>query len=285
MTTRVRVCATIFSGLVLAGGLLAWLASEGEATPPDGAPVQLAPRVSATAARTTSATPDDTLDRIVRTVDDPAVLGAKLGSPPSSASLVELASPTDPGAPIAGQSLYITVRAPDRGGDAVRAIWLGNVIGGALNEQLRALGMGELNSIELIQRSPDGFETPIGGGIGNMVVGQVFDPVDLAAIKTSASSVMTVLSIRVIPTTFQDAIEVVGQVSDPRALLEAISPDALLQQVFGDVRRYEGFYLEIRDAKNDAFIKLAGANRGGVGQTWIAPQFLNRVGELGLVGG
>lgn len=285
MTSRLRLAVWIVSALLMAGGLLAWLASRGEATAPDGAPIQLAPRVTGSAAPPTSVTPSGTLERIIRTVNDPAILSAKLGPPPSSASQVELATPVDTGTPIVGRSLYVTVRAPIRGGDGVRAIWLANVIGGALNEHLRAQGMPELNSIELIERLPDGSEASAGGGIGNMVAGQVFDPVDPVSIKASASSVMTVVSIRAIPTTFQDAIEVVGQVSDPRALLESIAPAALLQRVLGDVRRYEGFYVEIRDARNDAFIELAGANRSGVGQTWVAPQYLDRPGQAGLVGG
>lgn len=125
------------------------------------------------------------------------------------------------------------------------------------------LGRDPLRSIELVQRNPDGSEVPVGGGIGNTVTGQRFDDVSTDAIRQRAGAVARVVSVQARETTFQAVVEVVAAVADPDRLLRTASPEELLAAVFGETRRYEGFYLELRDEEGRPFLKLVASHEPG----------------------
>ena len=262
MSRRVLIGLPLAAALLLIVAAGSWLGATADATAPDRAPVQLAPGSDAGLTSLPADTPQEMLTVIMEQMGVTS-LKARIGAPPKTASLTERDTPDDPGTPVEGLSLYVTYPAPDSSGGAVRDMWLANVIGGALNDRLKMSGRDPLRSIELVQRNPDGSEVPVGGGIGNTVTGQRFDDVSTDAIRQRAGAVARVVSVQARETTFQAVVEVVAAVADPDRLLRTASPEELLAAVFGETRRYEGFYLELRDEEGRPFLKLVASHEPG----------------------
>jgi hypothetical protein len=222
-------------------------------------------------------TPAGILAGILARVNNPSVSRATLAGPPSWAH--ESEDPTVPNSPGFANSrwLYITVKAPVETEEATtRPLWLGNLITGALRDELYSAAQAPLRSSVVSLTLGDGHQVALaGGGIGAVTPGQVFssgsDQQIRQRITTAAQTAgLTVDSIDIVRA-HQPAPAVVVTTSDPRAA--AANPDAVLTSLFGEPGTYEGEYLEVRATDGTLVFVQGSAFRTGVGQRWVNPTF------------
>ena len=225
--------------------------------------------------------PAGILAGILARVNNPSVSRAALGGPPSWAH--ESEDPTVPNSPDFAKSrwLYITVKAPVETEEATtRPLWLGNLITGALRDELYSSAQAPLRSSIVSLRIGDGHQVELaGGGIGAVTPGQVFSSASDQQIRqqiTAAAQTagLTVDSIDIVHAD-QPAPAVVVTTSDPQAA--AANPDAVLTSLFGEPGTYEGEYLEVRAADGTPVFVQGSAFRTGVGQRWVNPTFAGNV--------
>ena len=221
--------------------------------------------------------PASILAVILARINSPSVSRASLGGPPPWAH--ESEDPTVPNSPGFAKSrwLYITVKAPVETEEATtKPLWLGNLITGALRDELYASAHAPLRSSVVSLTLADGHEVALaGGGVGAVTPGQVFSSASDQQIReqiTAAAQTagLTVDSIDIVHAD-QPAPAVVVTTSDPQAA--AANPDALLTSLFGEPGTYEGEYLEVRAPDGTLVFVQGSAFRTGVGQRWVNPIF------------
>jgi hypothetical protein len=268
----VTVSATIGVGITFA-------ASNSSGGPGDDVrPVQIAPTVSRPAAPTPARSADEIVPSLLARLNaGREILAAELGAAPAGTSAVERETPDAEPVPPAGRVLYVTIPETTAPGGGVRAIWLANLLGGAVSDELDRNGLGRLISIQILERRSDGTTVNTGGGISNVVPHQAFSaepPAAMAARVRSAAreAGLTVRDVEVFRAV-QNAPAAVVVAPDVRQILSRPGQIDIVESVFGDVRRLEGFYLEVQNAQGESVMKLAGANRAVVGQVWISPRY------------
>lgn len=286
---RKIVLVTIVAGLALLAtsvGLALTKAVPSSQPHEDMEPVQLASRTAPSQFRGTATSPEAILRGVLEDIGRTELTDVKIGAPPPGTSAVERETPGSvPLAPPSGLFLYATVPPAGENGDAVRAIWAANLIGGSLSDHLRSRGSAPLASVQIFQPDQTGNVENIGGGLGNVVAGQQFltdGPEDMGPrIRSGAKAAgLEVRSMEFLkPAQFAPALVVAA--ADADAIIARSASPEFLQGIFGDVANLEGFYLEIRDKADVPILKLASANRAGAGQTWMHPRYRHPTGDLG----
>lgn len=168
-----------------------------------------------------------------------------------------------------------TVAIPALGASAVRPVWEANLVIAALRDRLHAGGASpDVIGSQISGELPDGRMLPnIGGGIGNVDFLQAFSaasPGDVQRdIRRNAASLNLRVDSLAVLTPLQVAPAVVVTTHDVAGLIR--NPDAVINALFGGIAKYEGEYLEVRDAAGSAVFIQASAFRTGVGQRWYRP--------------
>lgn len=222
-------------------------------------------------------TPVSLLSAIVARIGGSSIAATSLGGPP--VGVHETDNPSVPNSSAFTNSLwlYVTVRAPALTPEATtKPIWLGNLITGALRDELFAAGQRPLFSSLVSVVLPDASqESDVGGGIGAIQAGQVFSSASDSAIRSQLSAAATsagytVDSIDVVHAD-QPAPAVAVTTSDPEAA--AANPDEVITAIFGQSGTYEGEYLEVRAPDGTLVFVTGAAFRTGVGQRWVNPAY------------
>lgn len=253
------------------------IAAGGSLGPTSSSSITYSPRGVAAPRTDPGVTPATVVSQIVARVNSGDVAATRLGAPP--AGVRETDDPSVPNSAAFANSLwlYVSVKAAARTPEATtKPIWLGNLITGALRDELYGAGQSILRSSLVSVELPDGSQIDAaGGGVGAITPGQIFasasDAETRAQIESAATSAgYTVDSISVVHAD-QPAPAVVVTTADPKAA--AANPDAVLTSLFGVPGTYEGEYLEVRASDGTLVFVQGSAFRTGVGQRWINPAY------------
>lgn len=158
------------------------------------------------------------------------------------------------------------------GSEATEAIWQGNLLAGAAADQFVALGVTPIVAIEGTLVSPSGDRLPIGGGIGTVVRDQRFDrPTRVATPEMKrAASELGLAALSVSNLKIVDEVLIVrarGTVTIAKKFARDREP--LERLLGGTPARYEGFFLDLRDAESGKpLLRLASAPRSGSTTVW-----------------
>lgn len=184
--------------------------------------------------------------------------------------------------------LDATVAIPAlRDGMEIESLWQADLIEGAVAEQSgTATDLAkDFGGSTFDGQLPDGsVVSDIGGGMGDIVRGQVFSggTASTASITNKIDHVLrdhqlTPISVTVYrPLTAAPAI--IASTSDPAAA--AADYGSLLHDLIGSTPQYEGYYLELRDSSGQAFVRASASFRTGAGRFWVAPSLADSlVGE------
>ena len=266
--------------LALAGLAVGAFARGGGSTPTDtttGSAVHYSTKPLDVPQAKGNASPQQTLDDIVANVGGNTIASAKLGGPPP-----DLQPSEDPNAPHpkgwdAGRWLYLLVDAPDNSpAGTTKPIWIANLVVGALRDELFKNQNAPVISSRISVQLPDGtILRNIGGGVGDVELGQVFSSASDSDIRNSINAAAstagyTVDSIDIMHAD-QPAPAVVLVTDDPSAA--ATDPDSLLTAIFGPPGTYEGEYLEVRGPDGTVALIQGSSFRTGVGQRWVNQAF------------
>jgi hypothetical protein len=222
-------------------------------------------------------TPSSLLAAIVRRVGDPSVVAASLGGPPPGVHESDDPSVPNSASFAASQWLDATVRSSGNTPvETTKPIWLGNLITGALRDELFAASLKPLRSSVVSLVLSDGSEVAsAGGGIGAVTPGQIFSAATDAQITAQLDSAAQAAGLHIdslsIVRADQPAPAVVATTSDPNGA--AVDPDAVLTALFGPPGTYEGEYLELRAPDGTPVLVQGSAFRTGVGQRWVNPAY------------
>lgn len=241
--------------------------------------VQIAPAVTSPApVASTGVAPETLLRQILKRVDHAEVLDAKIVQALPGAAASETESLGTTAEPAVGPFLEAVVRGGNASASAFKGIWVANLIGGALSDGMAEHQLAPLRGIHVLVQNSDGTRSDAGSGIGRVVPFQQFTSEAAAALTRRVKGNAERLGLRVrsvaILSPVQNAPEVVAQTSEPKAefIREAGMQD-ILSSVFGDTNSLEGCYLEVVAPDGEPLLKLAVANRSGIGQSWVNPKY------------
>jgi hypothetical protein len=160
------------------------------------------------------------------------------------------------------------------GPSITKALWEGNLLTGAVADEYVARGFGRVVGANATLVAPDGAEQPIGGGIGHVVPDQVFDdvPNSIAATVARGGATASLRNISVSKVRgLQEALVVSATTDSPAHAAAALAQPGGLQSVLGGApTRFEGIYLEVRNAAGDLVYITAAAPRAGASTFWVA---------------
>ncbi len=248
--------------LACAGGAIAWIARS------TGEPSQFASTTDAVAIP--ALPPAASLKAAVARLDGHHIVTASIAQPPSFAEDVG-----------DGAWVQATVEIPAlRDGLDIEPLWEADLAEGVVAEQsatssnLRDAVAGST----FIAVLPDGKSLGrIGGGMGDVARGQVFDHQPDAVIRASierqlARHGLKPLSIEILHP-LDAAVAVVARADDGSDDQLAEQFTELADDLFGSPPRYEGWYLELDTANGDPIARVSASFRTGSGRTWINPRF------------
>lgn len=252
--------------LALGSGSLgtALAASAGPAEQPDRSPIQFAPAVG----------------NIPFVAGPPAVVVRTLATKLPLIANARVVSDTIPVSD-AGETATVPVleydlRVPGlNGSDITEALWQGNLLSGALVDEFRARGFGQIAEAHGTLVSPDGQRQIIGGGFGHVAPNQVFNdiPGSIGASIAAAASRFGLRSTRVSTVSSLQSCVVVHAITDtPASSVAALIRNGGLRAILdGSPTRFEGIYLDVRDGSGAPVYISATAARAGAATFWVKP--------------
>jgi hypothetical protein len=272
------------------GGVAIALSDEDAPTePPDpsmvrveGEPMLTAPRV---AARGDGLSADEAIDKVLASLDSKVIQAMNVVEAPASAL-----DPAVPWVEIRAEGIEsdIETSAPGSGSD-LPIYWEASLAVGAVADYIRT-DQAAANSIfggsHLLQHLPSGEIVDLGGGVGYVAAGQIFQsqqsPESDEAVRTEMTRVLA--EFELVPV----EVRVLHPLGQAVAVVAALPPDAkvdwtigeLRQALAGDVGRYEGIYVEIQNARGSALIRSGIAHRTGDGGLWFAEGQAERFGAI-----
>mgnify|MGYP001002320322 CR=1 FL=1 len=170
-------------------------------------------------------------------------------------------------------------------GGAIPAIWEADLLEGAVAD-LAAKGASDLADVisgaTINVRTPSGKIVLGGGGMGDIAPGQTFGPVtDAAGLATELRGSLEPYGITDVSVEVENVLEsaprVVATVSDPKVAV-GHSFD-IVSAIVGKPRRFEGYYLELRDVDGNVIFRNSAAFRTGAGRLWVRPD-LDGLGSI-----
>ncbi len=162
------------------------------------------------------------------------------------------------------------------GDQFLRGTWEGHLFAGAVRDRLAASQGPKLISFEATLVKATGDRSDMGGGLGHVVSGQIFEPVTpkvLGGIEARAEargfSDVRTSALPVI----QPAIAITMKSAKPVETVSALlDQDGVLRYLLGrPSAAYEGTYVEIRDSDGEPIYIEATAPRAGAGMRWERP--------------
>lgn len=268
--TSLNRIALVVIGVLAAGftavGLTKAFASAGSA-PGDGAPLQISPQRGAIPI--IQGDPATVVDTLASGL--PLVANARVITAPVPLS--------DEGPPTEANVLTYDLLVPSFGGSSItKALWEGNILAGAVADEYAARGFGSIADVQGTLVDPSGARQPVGGGIGNVVLDQVFNPVpdSLGAQVAASAAQFALLNVQVSKVQgLQDAAVIVATTDSPQATVdEFLHPSGVppLETLLGGPPlQFEGTYFEVRDASGAPIYIAATAGRAGATTTWVDP--------------
>lgn len=231
------------------------------ANPTDRAPVEFVGK-----------TPTQILDAVTARYGGDLIVDARIGGPPADFE------PTDGSVPVPpeftkGKWAYLTVRAPSDSELAIRAIWEADLVAGALRDGMHING-DILYATRTSLLLPDGSKVPDAGGCcGNVVFDQQFDTPTAEAVpheieRAANGTGLRIDSIEVLVPD-QPAPVVMATTDDPARTVSDVA--TITYDLFRRPPKYEGYYLEVRDASGRPALIAATDFRIGAGHQWIRP--------------
>jgi hypothetical protein len=171
----------------------------------------------------------------------------------------------------------LTVRAPENGPLAQRAMWEGQLVAAALRDALRAAGHEPLVDVVLALQLPDGRVVEnVGGGLGYIAYEQQFE------VDRSDSEIVSELRAQAKRAGFiVESIDVVhvDQPAPALTLRTGADVERMIEQaqelddaLFGKTTRYEGVHWRIDDLAGEPIFIQSAAFRTGVGMEWMRPE-------------
>ena len=158
---------------------------------------------------------------------------------------------------------------------AIRPQWEADLIEGAVADALAATDGEHVAGSTIDWLLPDGRVLPnMGGGMGDVVPGQMFSDLAAGAIKLTlkqrlAQAGLEPTSIEVLHAD-QPAPAVVATTNDPRSAARAAA--STIRLLFGqDPPIFEGYYFEVRDRSGAPVFIQSAAFRSGAGRLWVRP--------------
>jgi hypothetical protein len=285
LLTRQAISVALVLGLVVPAAALARDSQSKQGTPtgasptgasPTGAvtPVRYSSKSLSRAERSESSEPGAILTHILKRYGGSAVLKASFGGPLPGWRGTENPSVSIPPELRDGRWLYTTVKvASPYGPDVANPVWEADLVAGALRDELHLAGVhGDLIASNVSVRLPNGkvLENE-GGGLGNVAFAQSFSALDDHTIEAGIRAAAQRLNLEVEAVSvlhpLQPAPAVVVRTLEPARFVSNVG--LILNQLFEPATRYEGAYLEARDAAGKPVFIQASAFRVGVGQRWI----------------
>lgn len=177
--------------------------------------------------------------------------------------------------PRKGVWLHFVVAAPAQDERVARPEWEADLVEGAVADALEASTGQTVADSRIDLRLPDGtIVQDASGGMGDIAPGQNFTDAPDNSIEENLSSELSRQGLSPV------SIDVL-HADQPAPVVIATTPDArkaaqhaneLIAALFGtNPPKYEGYYLEIRDAKAIPVLIEAAAFRSGSGRLWIRP--------------
>ena len=195
--------------------------------------------------------------------------------------------PAESGGPgTTGNILEYDLAVQARGGSAItKALWEGELFAGAVADEYAASGLQPIVEVHPYLVTPDGARRLAGGGVATQIHDQVFDhvPSNVGTTVAAAARGFGLRQVKVSTlTAIQNAVAIDALSDTPKAAVDALqkSDHGVLGALLG-VRpgRYEGIFVEIRDAQGRPMFIDASAPRSGAGIAWADPSSGIEVGR------
>lgn len=212
-----------------------------------------------------------------KTLGGDAVAEAAIGNAPADVQRLDPARARLPW-------LYATVKVPEmRDGLDIEPMWEADLLEGAVAERAGTsmnvrddFGGATINAV-----LPNGeFIEDASGGLGDVAADQRFSSESNEAVRSSI--IAALVEAGLVPESVKvlrpmgPAPAVVARTADVDKTAAAFKQ--LTQTLFGSPPRYEGYYIELRDAHGNAFVRNSASFRTGAGRVWVAPAWKDRVG-------
>ncbi len=249
-----------FAAAVLVGGGSAIAAA---VLGSDGAPLQLGPQQGTTPSLGTDAA---SITAAVK-ARVPNVLSISITSDPI----------TDASGTTSSDQLVAHISVSDESGGAgvARAMWEGDVAGGALVTAFTQAGLTPPAGTDITLVQPDGTQDNIGGGLGNVVTDQVFDPITSAIqdqIKQNAEADgLSNVQVKAFPV-INDVAEIrASTTADPATAAHQFFAAGGLDGLLGEsANDFEGVLFQLDNAQGNPIVVVSAAPRAGGGGSWTA---------------
>ncbi|HEV7564532.1 MAG TPA: hypothetical protein VGO31_01070 [Microbacteriaceae bacterium] len=160
----------------------------------------------------------------------------------------------------------------------IQSDWEATLFEGAIADQFAANGDSQPTSMDVVARDPNGQLKDLGGGLGNVVRGQIFGDVNEASFSIGVTSGAASLGLKNVSVSFirglTSSIPVVTAVSpDPASFLKAlVRPEAWTQLLGSNPKALEGYFIEVTDSVSGDIVFVSGnSSRVGAGEGWSRP--------------
>jgi hypothetical protein len=176
--------------------------------------------------------------------------------------------------------IYATVKVPSlRFGLDVEPLWEADLLEGATVERSGVFpdAHDDLGGATFVALLPGGrVVQDEGAGIGDVALGQRFAAGSDSRIVSSLHAVLAGAGLRV---AWIRVLHPLGPA--PAVSAVATNPDrvargysTLVKALFGAPPRYEGYYIELKDARGNPIVRASASFRTGAGRCWVAPRYV-----------
>jgi hypothetical protein len=273
MRTKYIVLVAAFLAVLAAAATALAIANGIKPAPKTPVPVAYTPVRRLAAAPTP---PTVALQQVLARMQGDAVASARIGTAPPAAERADL------------PWLYATVRVPAmQQGLDVEPLWEADLVEGAVADSAGTSAniRSDFGGSTFDAVLPDGSKiSDAGGGLGDVVRGQAFSAASSGAVQSSIvrllhNAGLTPRSVKVLRPD-GPAPAVVASTTDVASAARNFVQH--VKTLFGSPPVYEGYYLELRDADGNAFVRASASFRTGAGRFWVDPRWANLVGEKTL---
>lgn len=265
---RLLIAAASLIALTACLATLGSVTEPGEAASPRSASPSIQP-VSFTSVRASDGAqapvaPDVALSQVEARLGASSIIEASIANPPSSVA-----------ASAGSHWFYATLRIPGlTNGLGIEPAWEADLLEGAVAElsgtspNLRS----DLDGASFSGVLPSG-ETvaEIDAGMGDVARGQKFSSDSSVSARADVKARLVAAGLTPIDVQIYSPLGpaplVIAAAADPRSA--AAKYRQIVDSVFGDPPKYEGYYIELRDNGGSAFIRASAAFRTGAGRCWI----------------
>lgn len=213
-----------------------------------------------------------TPDEVVSKIASGLTLIANARTRPESVPSDEPSHPPTTGLFVSYDLKVTSTEAADIG----RALWEGHLLASAVADEFAARGfqtvIGALGTLV----TPDGARRQIGGSVARLGYrDQIFDapPANVAQTIAARASERGLRDVHVSTVRgLQDAVVIQATTDTPRETAQKLSATRMLDELLdGPATRFEGAFLNVRDASGETVLESGIAARGGASVFWVRP--------------